>query len=211
MLNQRLTGIVAHAASDVVRQARDLLESLRDVALTGETIQRQDRRVALQAGSRLLALRHPLRLLLVEQGVEVPAPIAVVESERVPGEDPREPGIPIELLLCGPCIARPEAAPAISRRGRERGAAIGVVLEGPVLPPDGGIDRRLGHLRDSDEGLPSFLLALEDVRQQRQQDDGGASDGGKAEEHGEPGSPSAPVLCDGHDALLSSDPQPPAP
>src|SRR5262249_13806681 len=154
-------------------------------------------------GSRLLPLRHPLRLLLVEQGVEVAAAIAVVESEGVAGEDPLEPGVLVELLRRGPGIARAETATSVSRGRRERGAEVGGVLEGPSPSPDRGIDRRLVDLRDADEGLPSFLLSLEDVGQQRQQEDRDAGDGGKAEQDQEPGLPSAPVVCEGHLALLS--------
>jgi hypothetical protein len=128
--------------------------------------------VAVQARPGLLSLGDPPRLFLVEESVEVAAPVSVVEGKRVAGEDPPQPGIPVELLLGRAAIARPEPAAPISGCRGTRGSQIGVVLERPVLSPHRGIHGVLGHLDHPDEELPGLLLPLEDVRDQGEQEHG---------------------------------------
>src|SRR5262249_1876607 len=102
----------------LVGHAGDDLEPARDVALSHESIEREIRGVALQTRARLLAFGDPARLLLVEEAVEVPAAIAVVEGERVPGEDASQPRLLVELLLGGPGVPRAEATAAVLGRSR---------------------------------------------------------------------------------------------
>src|SRR5262249_57976881 len=163
MLKERLALVSLQPAGLAIGQAGDVLETLLDVALPDKAIEGEVRGVALDACARLLLLGHPSGLLLVEEREGVTTPIAVVDRERVAGEDPLEPRVAIELLLGRPTVARAEAAPAVLRGRRQRGLQIRVVLHRPVLAPHLGVDRVLGHIDQPDERLPCFLLALEDV------------------------------------------------
>src|SRR6185369_4654856 len=90
----------------------------------------------------------------------------------VAGEDAPEPGVAVDLLLRGAGVAGAEAAPAVlGRRGQGR-LEVAVVLSGPVLAPDLRVHRVLGHLDQAHERLASLLLALEDVGQKGQEQDG---------------------------------------
>ena len=115
MLDEKLALVVLQVARLGVRHARHLLEALLDVALADEAVEGEVRRVALEARAGLLLLRHAPGLLLVEEHVDVPAPVAVVERERVAGEDALQPGLPVELLLGQPAVARAEPAAPVLR------------------------------------------------------------------------------------------------
>ena len=186
MLDERLLFVVLHIARVAVRHPGDLLEALADVALAGEAIEREVGRVTLDARAGLLLLGHPPRRFLVEERVGVTAPVAVIERERVAREDALEPGIAAELLLGGPAVARPEPASTVFRRRRQRGLQIGVVLHRPVLAPHPRVERVLGHVDEPNERLPRFLLALEDVRQEREQQHGDARDPDQPQHSQEP-------------------------
>ena len=117
-----LSSFISRAS--LVRHGRDQLEAFLDVALAGEAIERQVRGVALDARAGLLLLGHAPGRFLIEQRVEVAASVAVVERERVAGEDPLEPGVTLELLLGRARVARPQAAASVLGRGGQRRAQI---------------------------------------------------------------------------------------
>src|SRR5262245_60500592 len=117
--------------------------------------------MALEARAGLLLFRHAPGLLLIEESVEVPAPVAVVQRERVAGEDSLEPGVPVELLLGRAAVARAQAPATVLGGRRERGPEVGVVLERPVLAPHLRVHGVLGHFDQPDEGLSGLLLPLE--------------------------------------------------
>src|SRR5262249_54192678 len=85
-------------------------------------------------------------------------------------------------------VARLGAPPGVLRRGGQRRLQIRVVLERPVLGPDLRVRRVLGDLDHPDEGLPGFLLALEDVREEREQEHGEARDPEQSQQTEEPAS-----------------------
>src|SRR5262249_40527000 len=94
---------------------------------------------------------------------------------------------------------RSETAPTVLRRRRQRRLQIRVVLKRPVLGPDFRVRGVLGHLDHPDEGLPRLLLALEDVREEREQEHGEARDPEQSQETKEPASlhslPQSPAPC----------------
>ena len=138
VLNQELALVVLRVPRLRVWHAGHLLEAGGDIALADEAIQGEVRRVALQARAGLLLLGHAARLLLVEEGVGVAAPIAIVDGKGVAGEDAPEPLLAVELLLRGAGVAGAEAAPAVLGRRGQRRLEVAVVLSGPVLAPDFG-------------------------------------------------------------------------
>src|SRR6185312_8229017 len=131
MLDEGLARPITHAASLLVRHAGHLLEPFGDVAVTGEAIERQVGRVAVQTGAGLLALGHPPGLLLVEERIEMAPAVTIVEREGVAGEDALEPRIAVELLGGGATVAGSRSAAAVLGGGGQRGLQIAVVLVGP--------------------------------------------------------------------------------
>src|SRR5206468_1295810 len=120
VLDERLPAIVLQIAGLAVGHGRDPLEPILDVALADEPIESEVRGVTLQARAGLLALCHAPGLFLIEQRVEVAAPVAVVERESVAREDPLEPRIAVELLRRWTAIARAETtAPHLVVVGRD--------------------------------------------------------------------------------------------
>jgi hypothetical protein len=187
MLDERVALLVLHVVRLLIRHGADRLEALLHVALAGEAVEREVRRVALDAGARLRLLRHAARLLLVEERERVAAAIAVVDREGVAGEDALEPRVALELLLGEAAVARAEAASAERRRRRQRRPFIGLVLARPVAAPHRRVERRLRHLGDAHERLPRLGLALEDVREEGEQHDRQAGGGRDAEREHDPG------------------------
>src|SRR5439155_22402871 len=157
VLDQRLALVVLHVPGFLVRHAGNQHEAFRHVTLAGEAVQRQVRGVTLQAGARLLPLRHPAGLLLVEEGVGVAAAVSIVDGERVTGEDPPEPRLLVELLLGEATIARAESPATVPGRRRKRRLEVSVVLERPVLSPYLWVRGLFAHLDQPDEGLPGLL------------------------------------------------------
>jgi hypothetical protein len=47
----------------------------------------------------------------LQEAVEVPAPVAAVERERIAREDPLEPGLPVEFCSAGPPSLAPSPRP----------------------------------------------------------------------------------------------------
>ena len=80
MLDERLPFVVLQLAGLAIRHSRDLLEALLDVSLPHEAIEGEVRGVALQAGSGLLPLGHAPGFFLVEEGIQVAAPVTVVRG-----------------------------------------------------------------------------------------------------------------------------------
>ena len=106
------------------------------VALAREPVGRQVRRVALQA--RPGCLRSVTRRVCSwsKRAIGVPAPVAVVDRERVAREDALEPRDPDRASARrGRRRWRRARGPPYSGRGRQRGLEIAVVLVGPVLAP----------------------------------------------------------------------------
>jgi hypothetical protein len=78
VLDQELALVVLRVPRLRVWHAGYLLEAGGDIALADEAVQGEVRCVALQARAGLLLLGHAARLLLIEEGVGVTAPIAIV-------------------------------------------------------------------------------------------------------------------------------------
>src|SRR5690606_29885888 len=104
-----------------------------------------DRSVAVQTRAGLLALGHAFGDFLVIEHVRVAAALAVIEAESVSGVEAAEPGMRFEFAL------RHRARPAVARLRDIHGAAVGVELVGPVLPPWHGIRADLVHFGNADE------------------------------------------------------------
>src|SRR6185436_18920456 len=115
--------------------------------------------------------------------------VTIVEREGVAGEDALEPRIAVELLGGGATVAGSRSAAAVLGGGGQRGLQIAVVLVGPVLRPHLRINRLLGDLGHPHEGLASFLLALEDVREQGEQQHGEPRHAQKAQRDHQPPAP----------------------
>ena len=103
-------------------------------------------------------------LLLVDEHVRVPTPVAVVDGECVTAEHALQPRVTLDLLL-GQRFAA--AVTAEARAGCLGRAQIRVVLLRKVDAPLGGVRRVFGHFGQANESLRRLGLALENVDEKR--------------------------------------------
>ncbi len=110
----RRTGLDHLRVRGGVRHRPEHREALEHVARAEPAVGRDHGRVAVQAVAGLRTLGHALRLLLVGEHVGVAAPVAVVDRERVAGEQALEPRIAFDP----PSRARPEPPYCVCGRVR---------------------------------------------------------------------------------------------
>ncbi len=156
------------------------LEALDQVAAAQLLVRHVHRGMTVHAGAGLLHDVLPLGERLVLEHVGMAALFAKVDRERIPGPHRLQPRILFEARLRhdGPWIrfggrARHGFAPAIAGAHLVHRLAVAVVLHGEVLAPHRWIGRLVVQLHDAVERIPRFLLAREDVHQQRRDRDRG--------------------------------------
>ena len=157
-----------------IRHLVVVLEALDQVAVPGLLVGHVDRRVAVDAGARLLEVLHALGEGLVLEHVGVAALLAEIRGERVARPHRLQPRIFLEARLRhdgarvglggGP---RHGLAAAVARPLLIHGPQVAVVLQRKVLSPDRGIDGVVGQLDDAEERVLRFPLPLHDVDEER--------------------------------------------
>ena len=156
-----------------VRHLVVVLEALDQIAAPGLLVRHVDGRVAVNAGPRLLELLDTLGEGLVLEHVGMATLLPEVHRERITGPHRlqsrvfREP----RLRHDGPGVGfgrRPGfgLAPAVARPLLIHRPPVSVVLQRKVLAPDRGVDRFVGQLDDSEEGMLGLPLPLHDVDEQ---------------------------------------------
>src|SRR5690606_38668215 len=141
----RVTAFVELLTQILITVLIALFEPGHRIAAAELAIERHDRGMTMQAGSRL-RLAQALGRLLVREHVGMTPAVAVVDRERVAEEHAFQPRIALDLLL------RQRLAAAVApepRLGGERGPEVAVVLGGPVAPPD---RRKIGRASSRERG-----------------------------------------------------------
>jgi hypothetical protein len=116
----------------------------------------------MQAGPRLRSLGDAFGVFLIREHVRVAASVPIVQSEGVAGEHSGQPRAGLGFLL------RQALRPSKLRAGDIHRPLVVVIFTCPVHPPGLRRGRLLAHLDEPHVGIASFLLALEDVHQERQ-------------------------------------------
>ena len=142
----------------------------------GLAVHDRGRGMAVQAGAGLGLLGDPLGHVLVVQHVGVPARLAVVDAERVPGVEPLEPGLVVQLALGHGVGSAVELV--------ARGGLVAVELVRPVPAPGLGVGADLVDVHHAHGGLPGLLLALEHHHEDPGHPEGGHE--GQDEDQGQP-------------------------
>jgi hypothetical protein len=150
-------------------QLIDLFEAFHEVAVAGLLVRHGNRRVAMQAGARLLHHILALGVGLVIEHEGVAALLAEILRKGVAGPHRLQARVFLEARL-GHDRARVGLgrrawlgfASAVARALLVDGAPIVVVLQGKILAPDGRVDGFLGELHHAKERIPRLLFTLDD-------------------------------------------------
>ncbi len=165
VIDERLTGIVFEVACLVVRHGANQLKAflyLLALVVVGDArfatvvfVGGDDRGMAVEAGPPLFVFRDAFGLLLIAEHVGVAPLLAIVDRERVAGE---EDAVARELVE-----ALEGFAAAESRACDVNGLLVAIELARVVLAPFGGVDRSIGDRHDAKDGFLSFVTALADI------------------------------------------------
>ena len=178
--SDRVLHSLANLGISHVRVA-DGVEALHQIAIPQLQISGNDRGVAIDAHRRRRELL-PFREGLVIEHVGMAAALAVIGGEGVSRPDGFQPRILLEFrsrhhragigLRRG---VRHPLAPAVLGALHVHRAQVEIVLHGEVLSPDGGIVDGVVQFDHAIERIARFLLAFEDVDQERGDRDCGES------------------------------------
>jgi hypothetical protein len=148
---------------------------------------RVGRRMALEAGARLLGNELAPGIELVLQHIGMAAFLPEVLREGIPGPHGFKPRVCFQF---GPghdgtgvgFRGRPWHGFAASKACSDLvdGPGIGIVLKGKVFPPHGRIHRLIGQFHHSEKDILGLLLSLENIHQQGDHSDRG---NGRDQEH----------------------------
>ena len=156
-----------------IRQTIELFKSLLNVAVTEFVHRAVDGSMALETRPRLFDRDLPLRIRLVVEHVGVASILTKIPGECIAGPNGFQPRVRVELRLsddrprirAGRCV-RNRFAPAVACSHLIDRAPIRVVLKRKILAPDRRIIGLVIQLRDSEEHLFGFFLALKDLDQE---------------------------------------------
>ena len=160
------------------RHLVELLETFDQVAVAGLLVGHVDRRVAVQAGARLLRRLLALGVGLVVEHEGVPALFAEIFREGVARPHRLQARIFFDPRLRDDRArvgfgrrARLGFAPAVARALLVHRAAVVIVLQRKILAPDRRVLRLVGEFDDAEERIPRLLLVLKDRDENDRADD----------------------------------------
>jgi hypothetical protein len=173
-------GVLHHLAHLHVRHVAlgEFVEALHQVSVTKFVVERDDRRVTVDAHIRRIR-RLSAGISLIVEHVGVSATLAVVLRERVAGPHRFQARIHIEFLArddgAGIGVGRRlrhSLAAAVLGADHVGSAEIKIVLQREVLAPYGWVVDGVVEFDDAIERVLCFLLALEDVDEQGSDSEG---------------------------------------